>query len=141
MSQRTGRWKSVGTAPTDPLTAGRKPLGSQRETVREPFPLGFSGYGGVKGESRYLRATFFSSALLPFLAQALVSERVVSLCFSSHQQLDCWDSALPFRAASRWTAGALYFRVAGSGIAGTPLRALRGRVKSVVTGENEGNYE
>ena len=97
---------SVGTTPTDFLTVGGRPLGFQRETVGKR--LGFSGTRRVKGESRYLRATFFSSAFLPFPrastpertsgepvffespAIGLLGLRIVIL---SRQPLDCWGSA------------------------------------------------
>ncbi len=56
--------KVVGTVPTDFITAGRKPLDFQQKTVGEPFLLRFSGNRKGMGENKYLRATFFSSALL-----------------------------------------------------------------------------
>ena len=73
-----------------------------------PFPLGFSGTRRVKGENRYLRAIFFSSALLPFPC-ASTPERTsgepvffespavgllrLRIAISSRQPLDCWGSA------------------------------------------------
>ncbi len=87
-------------------TAGRRPLDFQRETVREPFPLGLRGRRGRK-EGGYLKDFPFSSALFCHLHKALPRERVVSLCFlespavgllglriaiSSRQPLDCWGS-------------------------------------------------
>ncbi len=87
----------------------RKPLDSQRETVGEPFPLGFRGSTGRKKEGGYLKIFPFSSAFFFIAQSANPRERVVRLFLespavgllglrkfiSSRQPLDCWGSAFP----------------------------------------------
>ena len=122
--QRTGSSKAVGTAPTDFVTVGKKPLDFQRKTVGEPFLLGFSGNMRVKGESRYLRGTFFFFSFRASAPERTSGELVL------------------FRVASCWIAGAPHFLSYWQWACRNSARFVQGkRGESVGTREKGRNHE